>query len=147
MNVQKILDAKGSDVITVRPDMPMSAFAQIVVRQKVGAAPVTDDNGSLVGVISERDIVHGFDAHGVSLTKKSVGELMTNHVVSCAPENSLSDVAELMNKHGIRHIAVLDGGALVGFISIRDIAFNRLTELELNNEALRLMFDNYEATG
>ncbi len=147
MNVQKILDAKGTDVVTVRPDMPMSAFAQIVVRQKLGAAPVTDDDGSLLGVISERDIVRGFDAHGVTLTEKSVGELMTNHVVSCAPENSLSDVAELMNKHGIRHIAVLDGGALVGFISIRDIAFNRLTELELNNEALRLMFDNYEATG
>ncbi len=147
MNVQKILDVKGTDVITVRPDMQMSAFAQIVVRQKVGAAPVTDDSGNLVGVISERDIVRGFDTHGVALAEKSVGELMTSNVISCAPENSISDVAELMSKHGIRHIAVLDGGALVGFISIRDVAFNRLSELELNNESLRLMFDNYEAVG
>ena len=147
MNVRKILDAKGTDVITVRPDMPMSAFAQIVVRQKVGAAPVTDVDGRLLGVISERDIVRGFDIHGGTLTEKSVGELMTSDVISCAPENSISDVAELMSKHGIRHIAVLDVGALVGFISIRDVAFNRLSELELSNETLRVMFDNYEAVG
>ena len=147
MNVRKILDAKGTDVITVRPDMPMSAFAKIVIGQRIGAAPVTDDDGSLLGVISERDIVRGFDIHGGTLIEKSVGELMTGDVISCAPENSISDVAELMSKHGIRHIAVVDGGVLVGFISIRDVAFNRLTELELNNEALRIMFDNCEAVG
>ncbi len=147
MNVRKILDVKGTDVITVRPDMPMRAFAQIVAQRKIGAAPVTDDDGNLIGVISERDIVRGFDSHGGALTEKSVGELMTRDVISCAPENSISDVALLMNKHGIRHITVLDGDALAGIISIRDVAFNRLTELELDNETLRLLFDDMEAVG
>ena len=50
-----------------------------------------------------------------------------------------------MSKHNIRHIAVLDDEELTGFISIRDVAFNRLTELEVDNETLRLMFENYEA--
>ena len=72
---------------------------------------------------------------------------MTRDVISCAPENSISDVALLMNKHGIRHITVLDGDALAGIISIRDVAFNRLTELELNNETLRLLFADMEAVG
>ncbi len=147
MNVRKILDAKGTDVFTVRPDMPMRAFAQIVVQRRVGAVPVTDEDGNLLGMISERDIVRGFEAHGGGLTEKSVGEFMTKNVISCAPENSISDVALLMSKHGIRHIAVLDDGALAGLISIRDVAFNRLSELELNNETLRTMFDNYEAVG
>ena len=79
------------------------------------------------------------------MTEKSVGELMTTTVISRAPENSISDVAELMSKHNIRHIAVLDDEELTGFISIRDVAFNRLTELEVDNETLRLMFENYEA--
>ncbi len=147
MNVKKILDVKGWDVITVRPDMPMRAFAQMVARQKIGAAPVTDDAGKLLGVISERDIVRGFEAHGGALTEMSVGELMTRNVVSCAPESTISDVAVLMSRHRIRHIAVIDGATLAGFISIRDVAFNRLTELELDNETLRLMFDDMETVG
>lgn len=147
MNVMKILKVTGREVITVRPDMPMRAFAQVVVRRKIGAAPVTDGDGNLVGVVSERDIVRGFEAHGGALSDMSVGDLMTTNVISCAPESSISDVAVLMSKHGIRHIAVLDGDDLVGFISIRDVAFNRLTELEVDNETLRLMFDHYEAVG
>ena len=147
MNVRKILDVKGTVVITVRPDTPMRDFAQIVVQRRIGAAPVTDDDGNILGVISERDIVRGFDAHGGGLTEKSVGEFMTKDVISCSPEISISDVAVLMSRHGIRHIAVLDDGALAGLISIWDVAFNRLTELELNNETLRVMFDNHEAVG
>lgn len=147
MNVRKILEVKGQDVITVGPDTPMRDFAQLVIQRKIGAAPVIDDDGNLVGVISERDVVRGFDAHGGALTGKSVGDFMTPDVVACAPESSIPDVAVLMSKHAIRHVAVLDDGALVGFISIRDVAFNRLTQLEVDNEALRLMFDNYEAIG
>ncbi len=147
MNVMKILKVTGREVITVRPDMPMRAFAQVVVRRKIGAAPVTDGDGNLVGVVSERDIVRGFEAHGGALSDMSVGDLMTTNVISCAPESSISDVAVLMSKHGIRHIAVLDGDDLVGFISIRDVAFNRLAQLQVDNEILRLMFDKYEAIG
>jgi CBS domain-containing protein len=147
MNVRKIINAKGTEIVTVRPDLPISAFASIVIDQSVGAAPVTDDKGNLLGVVSERDIVRGFNQHGTELAEKTVGELMTVEVVCCSPENSISDVAELMQKHGIRHIAVLDHGALAGFVSIRDVAFNRLTELELNNETLRELFDHKRAVG
>ena len=147
MNVRKILKVKGADVITVGPDLPMRDFARMVVQRKIGAAPVTDGDGNLVGVVSERDIVRGFDAHGGGLTEVSVGELMTKTVISCSPDNSISDVTELMSQHGIRHIAVLDDGELAGFISIRDVAFNRLAQLQVDNEILRLMFDNYEAIG
>ena len=147
MNVKKILDVKGQDVFTVGPDMPMRAFANMVASKKVGAAPVTDAAGKLVGVISERDIVGGFDAHGETLTEKSVADLMTKSVISCTSDASIADVTELMHKHGIRHITVVDGDDLVGFISIRDVAFNRLTQLEVDNQTLRLMFDDLEAVG
>ena len=72
---------------------------------------------------------------------------MTAEVISCSPDNTGSDVVELMSKHSIRHIAVLDGEALAGFISIRDLVFNRLSQLELDNDTLRAMLENYDAIG
>ncbi len=147
MNVKQILDLKGRNVFSVQPDISIREFARLVAEKKIGAAPVTNGNNSLVGVISERDIARGLDCHGGELCAKTVGDLMTTEVVSCDLNNTVSDVVEKMSKHGIRHIAVLDGEALAGFISIRDLVFNRLSQLELDNETLRAMLENYDALG
>ncbi|MHA1536720.1 MAG: CBS domain-containing protein [Alphaproteobacteria bacterium] len=147
MNVKQILEMKGRDVFSVQPDITIRDFARLVAEKNIGAAPVTNGNNSLVGVISERDIARGLDCHGDGISAKTVSELMTAEVVSCGPENTISDVVELMSKHGVRHIAVLDGEALTGFISIRDLVFNRLSQLELDNETLRAMLENYDALG
>ncbi len=147
MNVKQILDLKGRDIFSVQPDIPIREFARLVAEKKIGAAPVTNGDNSLVGVISERDIARGFESHGGALCGKTVGDLMTAEVVSCRPDNTVSDVVELMSKHGIRHIAVVDGAALTGFISVRDLVFNRLSQLELDNETLRAMLENYDALG
>lgn len=147
MIVKQILDLKGRDVFSVQPEIPIREFARLVAEKKIGAAPVTNGDNSLVGVISERDIARGFDALGGELCAKTVGDLMTTEVVSCDLGNTVSDVVELMSRHGIRHIAVLDGEALAGFISIRDLVFNRLSQLELDNETLRAMLENYDALG
>lgn len=147
MNVKQILDLKGRNVFSVQPDISIREFARLVAEKKIGAAPVTNGNNSLVGVISERDIARGLDCHGGELCAKTVGDLMTTEVVSCDLENTVSDVVEMMSRHGIRHIAVLDGEALAGFISIRDLVFNRLSQLELDNETLRVMLENYDALG
>lgn len=147
MNVKQIIDLKGRNVFSVQPDISIREFARLVAEKKIGAAPVTNGNNSLVGVISERDIARGFDSHGEELCTKTVGDLMTAEVISCRPDNTVSDVVEMMSKHGIRHIAVVDGAALAGFISIRDLVFNRLSQLELDNETLRAMLENYDAIG
>lgn len=147
MNVKQILDLKGRNVFSVQPDISIREFARLVAEKKIGAAPVTNGNNSLVGVISERDIARGLDCHGGELCAKTVGDLMTTEVVSCDLNNTVSDVVEMMSRHGVRHIAVLDGEALAGFISIRDLVFNRLSQLELDNETLRAMLENYDALG
>ena len=147
MNVKQILDLKGRSVFSVQPDISILEFARLVAEKKIGAVPVTNGNNSLVGVISERDIARGLDSHGDGLSGKTVGDLMTAEVISCSPDNTVSDVVELMSKHSIRHIAVLDGEALAGFISIRDLVFNRLSQLELDNDTLRAMLENYDAIG
>ena len=144
MKVQKILDLKGADVFTVGPETPMRLFGEMVVERSIGAAPVTDHSGALLGIISERDIVRGFHAHGADLENMTVGDHMTKTVISCGSENTIADVIGLMCEHKIRHVAVLDADVLSGFISIRDVAFNRVAQLELDNETLRLMLENYD---
>ena len=88
------------------------------------------------------DVVRGFHAHGAELEKLTVDAVMTKEVVSCGPENTIADVVELMTDNNIRHLPVLDDDVLSGFISIRDVAFNRISQLELDIETLRLMLEN-----
>jgi len=125
----------------------VAEFAAAVAARRIGAAPVTDSDGMLVGVISERDVVRGYAAHGAGLGNLRIRDLMSERVVTCTSETDIADVVALMGEHGIRHLPVLDGERLAGFISIRDVAATRLTQLELDNEALREMLINYETIG
>ncbi len=147
MNVQQILDLKGKDVLTIEKGMPVHEFARMVADRGVGAAPVTNGDGKLVGVISERDVTRGVGAQGGELMSKQVADLMTTTVITCGPDNTVSDVVELMRRHNIRHIPVVDEDRLEGFISIRDVLYNRMGQLELDNETLRAMLENYDSIG
>lgn len=147
MNIKQILKRKGEEVFALRPDSPVREFAALVARQGIGAAPVTDCNGGLAGVVSERDVTRAFAARGAAIAESPVAELMTSSVVSCTPENSVSDVVDLMHQNSIRHLPVVEDGVLVGFLSIRDVVFSRLNEIELDNMALREMLENYDTIG
>jgi len=147
MNVQQILDLKGKDVLTIEKNTSVQEFAQMVADRGIGAAPVTNGDGSLVGVISERDVTRGVGAHGGELMSKNVADLMTTTVITCGPDNTVSDVVELMRRHNIRHMPVVNEDRLEGFISIRDVLYNRMGQLELDNETLRAMLENYDSIG
>ena len=147
MQVKKLLAAKGSHVVSVRPEACITDFVKMVARRGVGAAPVTNGNGGLVGIISERDIARGLDQHGAEALNKTVADLMVKSVVTCSPTNSVADIVALMSEHNIRHLPVIDDQDLVGFVSIRDVVVSRLSQLELDNDGLREMLDNYETIG
>lgn len=147
MQVKKLLAAKGSQVISVHPETMIKEFVKMVARRGVGAAPVTNGNGGLVGIISERDVVRGLDQYGTEILDKTVGDMMVESVVTCAPGNSVADIVALMSVNNIRHLPVLDNEKLAGFVSIRDVVASRLTQLETDNDGLREMLDNYETIG
>jgi CBS domain-containing protein len=105
--------------------------------ERIGAAVVTGDEGTVVGIISERDIVHGLSERGADLLNMRVGDLMTRAVVTCRPEQSLEDIMREMTSSRIRHLPVLQDGEMVGIVSIGDVVKNRLEELEKESGALR----------
>ncbi|MEM6411577.1 MAG: CBS domain-containing protein, partial [Pseudomonadota bacterium] len=134
--VAKLLEEKGTSVITIRPEDTLKDAVVLLSEKRIGALVVTDGNNKLVGILSERDIVRKLAATPGQTLPQSVEENMTKKVMPCAPHDSLVSVLHTMTKGRFRHMPVLDKGALVGIVTIGDVVHYRLDELEY--EALQL---------
>ncbi len=138
MHVADILKAKGSKVVTIRPDLSIEHLAQRLKLEGIGAVIVSESGASIDGIISERDIVRALAEHGaVALTDKTAADLMTKAVVTCSPTDTISHVSKVMTKRRIRHLPVVEGQKLIGIVSIGDVVHYRLDELELETNVLR----------
>jgi CBS domain-containing protein len=137
MSVADILKRKGSVVKTVGPDVPARTFAQFLQKEGIGAMVVKNTDGSIAGIISERDLAYGLAPHGSNLGHLSVSELMTKAVITCCPSDSLSKIMKVMTERRIRHLPVLDGQALVGIVTIGDVLKLRLEETQMEAAVLR----------
>ncbi len=137
MHVSSILRQKGTDVASIGPDQTIAETAALLSDKRIGAALVLDPSGTVLGVISERDIVRGIAASGQNCLDLSVQSLMTEKVISCSPEDKLDDIMSMMTEHRIRHLPVMDGSKLAGIISIGDVVKNRVAEIEMESQAMR----------
>jgi CBS domain-containing protein len=137
MKVAEILKQKGQDVISVRPTETIETLSHRLRMARIGAMVVLDEGGALVGIISERDVVHGLAEHAARCLKLTVADLMTQRVVTCAPEDSISRIAKIMTENRIRHLPVIEGAKLAGVISVGDVVKNRLEEMSLEANVLR----------
>ncbi|WP_169546357.1 CBS domain-containing protein [Sneathiella aquimaris] len=143
MNVASILKGKGGDIITANAKDEITTVAGILGKNKIGAVLIVDDHQKMMGVISERDIVRGLSETGDACLRTKVTELMTSDVITCSPADTIDEVMALMTQKRIRHLPVMEGGELVGFISIGDVVKNRMDEVEREAAAMR----DYIATG
>ncbi len=137
MKVAEILKQKGQDVISVRPTESIETLAHRLRLARIGAMVVLGEGGALDGIISERDIIHGIAEHGPKCLELTVADLMTQRVITCTPEDSVTRIARLMTENRIRHLPVVDGGGLVGVVSVGDVVKNRLEEMSLEASVLR----------
>ena len=137
MTIQSILDHKGSKVITIPPETKTGVAAHRLRLERIGAIVVTGDGGRIEGILSERDIVHGLTEHGPAVIDMPVSALMSHHVVTCRPQAEIREVMRLMTLHRIRHVPVVENGALRGILSIGDVVKSRLEDMELEANVLR----------
>lgn len=137
MRVADILQSKGSRVLTIDPDKMVLEAARALRNAGVGALVVSRDGRTIDGILSERDIVRGLAQSGVDISHLHVSDLMTSGVVTVASGDTLADVAAVMNRKRIRHLPVIDGGRLVGIVSIGDVLKNRIDEVVLEANVLR----------
>lgn len=137
MNVSSILRRKGTQVETATSRTRAHEAAQRMTAKGIGSLVLVDDEGHLLGVLSERDLVRALSAHGPSAWEVPVADLMRARPVTCGPEDSLRRVMALMTRSRTRHVPVLAGEARVGIVSIGDVVKGQLEELELEVGVLR----------
>jgi CBS domain-containing protein len=125
MRVEQILREKGTRIISVRLREPVSVATKIMASENIGALVVTDvvhtEGSTVVGMFSERDVLRALVEKGQEIMRMPVESLMSKTLISCRPNDDLEDVMEKMDRHGIRHVPVLEGHTLVGVISVRDV--------------------------
>jgi CBS domain-containing protein len=137
MRVSDILESKGRDVETIRPDAKVLMAVHRLRMQNVGALVVSRDGERVEGVLSERDVVRGLARHGADLLDMSVVAVMSRPVPVCAPDDLLTSVMAQMTRTRNRHIPVVEDGRLCGILSVGDVVKNRLEEMELETSVLR----------
>jgi CBS domain-containing protein len=134
--VSAVLKQKGDRVVTVTPQQTIASVVEVLNRNRIGAMPVMSDDGHLVGMISERDIIRGLAEHADLLTLP-VERLMTREVEICSFEDRLVEIMQVMTNQRIRHLPVIQNGALCGIISIGDVVKQRLEEVQSEVEELK----------
>ena len=136
MTIESILKRKGTDVTTIAADASVKRAADWLRAKNIGALVVTSEN-AIIGLVSEREIVHAFSRHGETAGSMLVKEIMQHGVTTVSPDESVIRVMNLMTHHRVRHMPVLRDGKLVGIISIGDVVKHRLQDLELETNVLR----------
>jgi CBS domain-containing protein len=137
MKVRNIIGDKGREVATIRSESTISTATNLLKLKGIGALVVSEDGSQVAGIISERDIVRGLVDHGHDLLDMRVSELMTRTVKTCALDADVTEIMGEMTRSRVRHLPVLEKGALVGIVSIGDAVKIRLDELETETNVLR----------
>jgi CBS domain-containing protein len=136
MTVRSILDTKGHDILSVEPDSKLAAAVKMLSERRIGAVLVMS-SGRIEGILSERDIVRVIGERGAAVLDEPVSSVMTRKVVCCRPIDTVAAIMEKMTAGKFRHLPVLEGGELVGLISIGDVVKWRVKEFENEQEALQ----------
>ncbi|SMP25695.1 CBS domain-containing protein [Shimia sagamensis] len=134
--VKNILDQKGDSVFSIRPQDTLGDAVKVLKERGIGALLVTDANGALQGILSERDIVRKLAETPGQTLPKQVSEVMTTSVQTCTPDEPMVSVLRRMTEGRFRHMPIADASGLVGMVTIGDLVNYRLMELE--HEALQL---------
>jgi CBS domain-containing protein len=127
---------RGQD--TYRADVNQSVLdvARAMVERNIGAVPVLE-NGQLVGVFSERDLMKGVVVPGLNPSTTLVSEVMTREPLTVDAHENPETCMLLMRRHGFRHLPVCEGEALVGFLSLRDLLLHDLNEKDYDIRMMR----------
>ena len=137
MRVSDVLQSNRQTLQTCIPEESIASICTRLSALNIGAFPVCDAHGALVGIISERDVVRAFAKDGARLADMHVRDLMTREVKTCGLETPMVEAEKLMNKLRVRHLPVMDGGKLGGMLSIRDVMVWRQQEARDEVNVLR----------
>lgn len=131
---QKIMPdiVSGQEMYSVKTDLTILEAAQKMAELHVAALTIIDDEGILIGIITERDITQRVVAKKVDTESTTIGDVMTKNPDTLSPDDTAADALELMQSRKYRHLPVTVDGKCVGIVSIRDLYKAVKTQLEKN---------------
>ncbi|MGK6321110.1 CBS domain-containing protein [Sphingomonas sp. DT-204] len=136
MTIAAILGGKGHEVVSVTGDALVSDVVALLAERRIGAVPVTD-GGEVAGIFSERDVIHALASDGAAALDRPVRERMTSPALTVRPDEPVLGALSLMTQRRIRHLPVIDGGRMIGFVSIGDLVKYRIDRIESEANAMR----------
>lgn len=136
MTIARILEGKGDKVISIGTADRVGQAATLLTEKRIGCVPVVDGD-QVMGIMSERDVVRAVAQQGAGALDQPVSAVMTSPAVTIAPSDPVISALSLMTRRRIRHLPVMDGGRLVGFVSIGDLVKYRIDRIESEAAAMR----------
>ena len=136
MTIAAILRIKGGEVASLPASARVAEAVALLAARRIGAVPVLDGD-AVAGIFSERDLVYSLARDGAGVLDRPLSDVMTSPVESVAPDHAVIAALSLMTRRRIRHLPVVDGGRMVGFVSIGDLVKYRIDRIEAEAQSMR----------
>ncbi|HEX8445209.1 MAG TPA: CBS domain-containing protein [Sphingomonas sp.] len=136
MTIAKILRGRDGTVMSVQTGTAVADVVRLLAEHRIGAVPVMTGD-QVAGILSERDIVYRLAAEGAALIERTAGDVMTAPAITVTSDMPILVALSLMTRRRIRHLPVVDGDHMVGFVSIGDLVKHRIDGIEAEASALR----------
>lgn len=144
MLVRNLLESKPKEVVTAYLETSIVDAMDMLINKNIGCLPIINDNGNLVGIISDKDIfkkIHETDGKYHSF---KVEDIMSSNLIVGIPDDDLTYIAGIMEKNWIRHVPIIEGERIVGLVSQRDIIKTQAENVEIENRYLKLFSEGLD---
>lgn len=137
MDIARLIAARDpSDIVTCSVGDSVRDAVKLLAERRIGAMPVLRQ-GLVAGIFSERDVLYRLAEEGAFCLEREVGDVMTSPPVTIAAKTAADEALALMTRRRIRHLPVMEGQRMIGFISIGDIVKGRIDEVTAEAEQMR----------
>ncbi len=137
MTIARLIAGRSGEIWSCHADDSVAEAVRMLATRRIGALPVHDGESSVAGIFSERDVLYCLESKGAATLQMTVREVMTAPPVTVEPSTRVDDALALMTRRRFRHLPVVKGGQMVGFVSIGDLVKYRVDRIEAEAEALR----------
>ena len=136
MTIAAVLRDKGSAVETITADSTLFDAVRQLGQNRIGALPVVE-GGRITGIMSERDVIYCLKDHGPEVLEWPVERVMSSPAITVDAETDVLAALALMTQRRIRHLPVVEGGEILGIVSIGDLVKHRMERIEAEADAMR----------
>ena len=137
MNLSELLNQKSAELVSVRASLTVLEATCQMIENRVGSLLVESDDGRLIGIATERDILRFCAAQRGEMAKALIDDVMTRDVIVATPDCSREEAMAMMTEHRFRHLPVIQGGKPIGLISIGDLVKSELKDVRVEVKYLR----------